>query len=95
MIEQGWCDKITHLLSLPDHESRETTLNLMTTLAEQCQTIFVKSKDKLYQIEQEYKTLSHEDEEGDFYFRHIAQLTLSLIRIITQTTSLPRDRVEL
>lgn len=85
MIEKGWCDRLTHLLALPDHDSRETTLKTMTTLADACQEEFIKSKDQLKTLENEYLKLDREDEDDDGYFKHIAQIIRRLTDLVTKS----------
>lgn len=94
MIEQRWCDRVTHLLSLPDHDTCETTLNIMSTLADACKETFIHSKDKLVTLEKEYRVLAEEDEE-DSYFTHIAQLTNDLINTISYSSPTKHDKIEL
>lgn len=85
MIAQNWCDKITHLLTLPDHESRETTLHLMKTLANPCRNFFIHSKNRLADLETEYLKLAQEDEDEDDYFKNIAYLIKDLNRLLNKS----------
>ena len=82
LIEQGWCEYISSLLEIPEHDSREKVLNAMTVLMDSCQQNFSKSYKSLYKLKSEYEQLSIEEENevgGDKYFSNLLQTVSSVI----------------
>ena len=80
--EQGWCNLISSLLGVSDHDAREKVIVAMKTLTEECKWTFISSMDKLVQLETEYKHLSQEEikeNDDDIYFTTILKTLEKLI----------------
>ena len=86
LIDQGWCQLIPSLLTLPEHDSREKIITSMTTLKDSCRSGFVNSIEKLSQLRTEYLPLSGEEmreNSADMYFTDILMMVDSLIKFLS------------
>ena len=75
IVEQGWCDRISLLIDLSDHDAREKVLKAMLEVKDACRQQFLVLVDKLAQLENEYRLLAVEETDStDDYFTLILQL---------------------
>ena len=83
--EHGWCNLVTTLLGVSEHDAREKVIVAMATLAKECKLTFISSMEKLLQLEREYDALSQEEineNSDDMYYTGILKTLASLIRQI-------------
>ncbi|KAI0229250.1 Nucleotide exchange factor SIL1 [Lamellibrachia satsuma] len=79
--EQGWCDLVPTLLSLPEHDSREKVLHAMSTLVTLCQHSFAGVQPLLTSLRTEYKNLAvTETDDSDTYFTDMLTLVDTVIK---------------
>lgn len=77
MLEQGWCTLISHLLTAPEHDTREKVLKTVDIIAPSCRNEYNEDpvfNTTMFHLKSEYKALATAEQsvgEEDAYFTEI------------------------
>lgn len=74
IAEHGWCERISTLLSLSDHDAREKVLHTMVSVQDVCGSHFAGLSDTLAHLHKQYSHLAATETDGDDYFSSIVTL---------------------
>ncbi|XP_043924944.1 nucleotide exchange factor SIL1 [Protopterus annectens] len=93
MLEQGWCTLISHLLTAPEHDTREKVLKTVDIIALSCKEEFNKDpvfNTTMFRLKSEYETLAtaeHNAGEEDTYFMEILSTIENIMQQLNMVNS--------